>query len=58
MITGKRYVGQTNNIQGRINYHRWCVNNGDTRQLYVDIREYGWNNFLHVFFNVLDEEER
>lgn len=43
--TGKRYVGQTENLYNRRNKHKHIAKAGDQRMLYEDIRQYGWAAF-------------
>lgn len=48
-INGKRYIGQTNNFQKRMNGHRSDANNKNSHSynlpLAAAIRKYGWDNF-------------
>lgn len=56
-ITGKKYVGYTNNISNRIRSHKASVNKGTKNKLYDAIRSYGWDNFIFEIVYQSKEQE-
>lgn len=60
-INGKKYVGQTNNFQKRMNRHKSDSNNPNSHSynypLACAIRKYGWNNFKNYIIEELSDDE-
>ena len=58
-ITGKRYIGQTNNIEKRKRGHKSeSFNpkaNGYNLPFHCAIRKYGWENFVFVILEEIDD---
>lgn len=62
LINNKKYVGQTNNFQRRINEHKSCsfnpksINYNDI--LHCAIRKYGYNNFsIEILETIIDAKD-
>ena len=56
-ITGKKYVGYTNNFYNRLKRHKSCVKKGTKNKLYDAIRSYGWENFTFEIIYQSKEQE-
>jgi group I intron endonuclease len=53
--TGKKYIGQTVNLNRRIISHRKDCRNGLDNKFYRAVKKYGWDNFI---FGIVAECER
>lgn len=61
-INGKKYIGQTNNIQRRLREYKSISNNKNSSN-YTDLfptkmREYGFDNFDFCILEEVDTEEQ
>lgn len=56
-ITGKKYIGYTNNVSNRIRSHKSLIKRGTKNKFYDAVRSYGWNNFdFDVLYQSKEQE--
>jgi hypothetical protein len=56
-INGMKYIGQTNNLEQRIRYHKSFSKNPRSNLFYQAIQEFGFNQFVFEVLKELKEDE-